>query len=206
MAIDTTKILLLGAIAAAGFIVYRRFAPAAAAVEMNQQLEDLTPEDVHETYAAAEKTWQERLQPTTMPNGNLLFEPLDLSETNPLSGYVAVLKKLNRSLNQLAGESGRAAVYLSSDRPNDPHQIGRLYFFNPQTGREVGAFELKKNADLWLPGMQEALQNTFVHAFNAACRLNPRYNQWDNTLNTGIKEAAMSYMREQCDVHYPVTM
>lgn len=206
MALDTTKILMLGGLAVAGFFVYRKFSGAAAAGQMARELEDVTPADAAEAYQAAEKTWQQRLQPETLANGDLLFHPLDLSQGNPLAGFEVVVKHMGRSLNQLAGESGRSAIYLSSDRPNDAWPIARVYFFNPKTGREVAAFELKKNADLWLPDMPKALEATFVHAFNYACKQQPRYNQWDNTLNTATKEAGIPYLKDQCNVRYPVNL
>lgn len=210
MAVDLTKILLLGGIAVAGFFVYRKFAPQAAAGEMLADMdtaatEPPSPQEAAEVYQKAELTWAQRLQPEKLPSGNMLYQQL-YPLPAPMTKYLAVVKHQQRSLNQLADESGRPKVSLSSDNPNAPHNIARVYFFNPEKGHEVAAWELKKRADLWFPDEEAALKKTFVHAFNYACKYNPRYDQFNNTLNTGVKEAGIPYLKSQCDVTYPVAL
>lgn len=218
MAVSGTQIMLLGGLAVAGFVVYKKFAEPAVRAEGAKQearvLEDLTPEDVQETYEAATKSHAELLQPTRTSAGHMLFQPLDLSAQNPLSGFVAVVKELDKSLTQLNNESGRPSVgfLLGKDRgkpykdPNVAFKIARIFFFNPATGREVAAWELKKHADLWMPDMQDAVVNTFVHAFNYACKINPRYDQWANTVNTAWNDASIPYWVDQCNIKYNVSM
>lgn len=212
MSLSATQLLLLGGLGVTGVVVYSKFvAPKAAAQDMGEDLEQLTHEDVEETYAAAEASWQDRLEPTRTSSGHLLFKPLDLSERNPLSGYVAVVKEHNKNLYQLAQEKGDKlpTVLVQKGDRGKPYRdpaanihFARVYFFNPSTGREVAAWELRKHADLWLPGMQEAVENTFVHAFNHACKVNGAYNQWNNSfrVNRGSPQPI------NCDVEYPVTM
>lgn len=215
MGVSGTQIMLLGGLAVAGFVVYKKFAePAIRAQGAKQEamlLEDLTPRDVQETYEAAVDAHAKQLAPTRTSGGDLLFQPLDLSAKNPLSGFVAVVKEMQRNLVQLSQESGKAFIYgllPKGDRgkaykdPNVPIRLARIYFFNPATGREVAAWELKKHADLWMPDMQNAVENTFTHAFNHACGINPAYDQWNNIFNVS-RGTPQPY---NCDVKYPVTM
>lgn len=211
MALSALQLLLLGGLATTGAVVYKKYvAPKVAAEEMGRDLEQLTPEDVQESYEAAEASWQSRLEPERTSSGHLLFKPLDLSERNPLSGFVGVVKEFQKSPYQLDQEAGRKGNYYmkKSDRgkayadPTVKLPIARLYFFNPKTGRELAAWELKKHAKLWLPDMKDAVENTFVHAFNHACQVNPSYDQWENR----FRISGRSPDPVNCNVQYPVTM
>lgn len=211
MAIDATKILMLGGLAVAGYFVMSKLGTRTAAVEMGQQLEDLTDRDVAEAYDAAEQTHQAKLAPIVTSSGHLLFEPLDLSAQNPLAGFDAVVKNMQKSWWDLYAENGsKGPKPLGASggfNYTKKYPIARVFFFNRATGREVAAYELKQNADLWLPDMQSALQLTFAHAFNHACKVQPAYRQWTNELAVRYpSNKNWSFDNLNCDRQYPVGM
>jgi hypothetical protein len=205
--INPLQLLLLGGLGLAGFFVYQKLGKQAAVREIAQDAHALTQDapTVTQTYEQASQAHAEALVPTIAPDGSRLFQPLDQNPANPLvaKGYVAVVKDLQRSQQNLYDENHVYLPTVTTYNQYAQQRVARIFFYNPSTGREVAAWELKKNADLWVPDMQRAVEATFANAFNYACKVNTSYDQWANVLRVDTRGV---YQRYDCDLTYPVNM
>lgn len=192
------QLLGIAVLGIGGFVVYTMMKEKAAAEEaaiLSEPLPPsapLSPDDVATKYGEAISNWEERLAGEELPNGDRLFEPLDISATNPLRLYYAVVKK--RTWSPTKG----TPLGLNPIFP----QVGEIYLFNTVTNREVRLDELAKQ-DTMSEDAKQATQDTFANAFKYSCQIDPRYLHWTNLLNTkNITANNLEYWRGKCGDTY----
>ena len=191
--------LLLAAAGVGGYFLLKHFQSVGkqeAAAEITTALQD---------YEGAAHGLSVSTEPFVASDGSLVYESLDPTPMNPIPQFTAIVREKHESPYELWVENGKHGVlplFKSSDRGkpyvdfNVKVPVGKIYFFNRDTGREVSAYELKKSPD-WAPWLQDALENLFAHAFQDACKFSPRYNPWANwNATTGVN----------CAQKYPVTL
>lgn len=193
---DLLKFAIFGV---GGWLLYKHFtkqAVQATAQEMTSSLTD---------YQSAAGGLQVSRKPEVAQDGSLLYESLDPTPANPIPQFVAVTREYMLSVNdlaqqnfgkysqQLVSKSAQGKPYLD---PNVKVKLAKIFFFNRDTGKEVAAYELKKQAD-WQDSMKDALEDLFAHTFQDACKVNPRYDPWTNSFrSSGVI----------CENIYPVTL
>lgn len=192
---NTNALLGLAVLGVGGFVLWKMAKGKAASEEAEIMSSGLpTPEDPEEVaakYGGAISNWAERFVGEEMPNGDMLFEPLDISAQNPLRMYYAVVKK--RTWKPSPG----AVLGLKPIFP----LVGEIFLFNTVTNREVRLDELAQQTTMTVDA-KKATEETFANAFVYSCKIDPRYLHWTNRINTGITSNNIEYWRRQCQDTY----
>ena len=196
------QLLGLAVLGIGGFVIYTMMKKRGAEEEVAIMsgglplLEPQQPEEVAEKYGEAIIDWNKRLTGETLPNGDKIFQPLDISAGNPLRMYYAIVKK-------------KSVVYDVGLQTSIRHvTVGEIYLFNTVTNREVRLDELAKQATMTVDA-KLATEETFANAFVEACKINPQFNPWTNKLQAGavksgtkVSSSNIEYLRRQCGEVY----
>lgn len=195
------KLLGLAVLGIGGFVIYtmmkKRDAEEEAALLSTPLpiVDPKEPEEVAIAYGEAITDWNQRLAGETLPNGDKIFQPLDISAENPLRLYYAIVKKRSFDGAMPLGE-------------NISRTIGEIYLYNTVTKREVRIDELARQATMTTDA-KLATEETFGNAFVEACKINPQYLPWTHQISTGsvktggrITDNNREYHRAHCGDKY----
>lgn len=199
------KILGVAVLGLGGYVAYKMFRKQGVKEEaaiISKPLPPMPPEDVATEYGQATVDWSARLEGELLPNGDRIFEPLDISARNPLRLYYAIVKKKSTKNNvRLVG------VIRKPNRWILDTQVGQIWLYNTLTKREVRLDELMKEKAMTSDAVK-ATEDTFAGAFVNSCRVNPAYNAWDNAILVSSIPTRDYWTRQmgQCDTKYQTVM
>ena len=166
---------------------------------MSEPLPPMPPEDVAVEYEQATIDWSARFQGELLPNGDKIFEPLDISAENPLRLYYAIVKK--KTSQGLWGH----ALIMKANKYIMNTQVGEIWLYNTLTKREVRLDELIKQKTMTQDAI-DATEETFANAFVDSCKVNPAYDAWNNRILTIPTQHQFNYQKGQCDDKYQTVM
>ena len=168
----TNSILGLAVLGIGGFLLYTTMKKKGVGEEAAILSTPLTPAEASIHYTGAIQNWEERLEGELLPNGDKIFEPLDVSPTNPLRLYYAIVKK-----GPWRPQGTQKYPPPTWEAP--PAEVGEIFLFNTVTNREVSLVELAKS-EMMTPDAQKATEETFANAFVYSCEIWPFYFPWTN--------------------------
>lgn len=166
---------------------------------MSEPLPPLPPEDVATEYEQATIDWSARFVGELLPNGDKIFEPLDISEGNPLRLYYAIVKK-----KPAQGTWGHALITKDKQYMMN-ESVGEIWLYNTLTKREVRLDELSKQKSMTVDA-KKATEETFANAFVDSCKINPAYDAWNNRILVIPTRHQFEYQKGECDMKYSITM